>query len=99
MSRSKKEQPALKLPKSEVELIRKLQSWLGEECAVAFLARLARVQRIEEGIYSVPSASTRDKAHLVNLNLHTCPCESYQYRRKCRHYKLALVKQLLERER
>jgi hypothetical protein len=98
VSRLKKE-PALRLPKSEVQLIQKLQAWLGEECAVAFLARLARVQRIEEGVYSVPSASTPDKAHLVNLNLRTCPCESYQYRRRCRHYKLAYVKQMLERER
>jgi hypothetical protein len=85
----------LKLPKSEAELISKLQSWLGEECAVAFLTRLLRVSKVEEGLYSVPSAST-DKAYLVNLKQRTCPCESHTFRKRCVHVKLAYVKHLLE---
>jgi hypothetical protein len=99
VSRMKQEQPAFRLPKSEVELITKLQSWLGEEGVVTFLARLLRVQRIEEGVYSVPSASTPDKTYLVNLNVRACPCEGYYNRRRCAHYKLASVKHLLERGR
>jgi hypothetical protein len=97
VSRSRK-QPSLWLPKSEVELIKKLQAWLGEECVVTFLARLARVQKTGEGIYSVPSASTRDKTYLVNLRRRACPCEGFYNRKRCAHYKLASVKQLLERE-
>lgn len=94
----KRTQPSLWLPKNEVELIKKLQSWLGEECVVTFLARLARIQKVEDGVYSVPSASTRDKSYFVNLKLRACPCEGYFNRRRCVHYKLAYVKQLLDRE-
>jgi hypothetical protein len=85
----------LKLPKSEAELISKLQAWLGEERVVTFLARLARVQKVEDGIYSVPSAST-DDTYLVNLKQRTCPCESFQFRNRCVHFKLAYVKNLIE---
>ena len=90
--------PFIVLPKSEVELIQKLQSWLDEKRVVAFLARLARVRRVEDGIYSVPSASTPE-THRVNLNLRVCPCQSFYHRRRCIHYKLAAVKQLLDCER
>jgi hypothetical protein len=81
-----------------VQLIQKLQSWLGEDRVVSFLTRLARVSKVEDGLYSVPSASARDKAYLVNLKLRVCPCDGFYHRRRCAHYKLASVKQLLERE-
>jgi hypothetical protein len=90
--------PALWLPKSEVQLIQRLQEWLSEERVVTFLARLARVQKVEDGVYSVPSASMQDKSYLVNLKLRACPCEGFYNRRRCAHFKLASVKQLLERE-
>jgi len=84
------------LPTSELELIGDLQEWLGESRVVSFLARLLRVKRVEEGVYSVPSASIRDKTYRVNLILRVCPCESFFYRRRCIHYKLAGVKHLLD---
>jgi hypothetical protein len=86
----------LVLPASELELIVRLQDWLGERRVVSFLARLARVQRVEDGVYSVRSASTRYKSYRVDLNRRVCPCESFFYRRRCMHYKLAAVKHLLE---
>lgn len=87
----------LVLPASELELIGRLQEWLGESRVVSFLARLARVQRVNAGVYSVASASTRDKSYRVDLNRRVCPCASFFYRRRCMHYKLAAVKHLLER--
>ena len=99
MSRTKREQPSLRLPGSEVNLIKKLQNWLGEECAVAFLTRLLRVRKVEDGLYELPSASTPDKTYLVNLKLRACPCEGFYNCRRCAHYKLAHVKHLLERGR
>jgi len=91
-----RKQPTVVLPTSELELIGTLQEWLGESRVVSFLARLLRVKRVEEGVYSVPSASIRDKTYRVNLKLRVCPCESYFYRRRCAHYKLAAVKHLLD---
>ncbi len=98
MNRTTRSQPVVALPKSELELILRLQEWLGETRIVSFLARLARVRRIEEGVYSVSSASDRGKSYRVNLKLRVCPCESYYHRRRCIHYKLAGVKHLLEAE-
>ena len=96
MKRTTRMRPVVALPKSELELILKLQEWLGESRVVSFLTRLARVRRIEEGVYSVPSASDRGRSYSVNLKLRVCPCESYYHSRRCIHYKLAGVKHLLE---
>lgn len=96
--RGRTKKPALALPKSEVELIGRLQSWLGEDCVVSFLCRLNRVRKIEEGVFEVPSASS-EKIYTVNVNKRVCPCESFWHRRRCVHLKLASVKAMLERAR